>query len=484
MNFYAPNSAVANGTLTPIWQQGSATTAGSCSVSANATYFRRGESAPESTGALSATATYVHASTQASALAEAGLFGVATKQHAIRSAVSAKATITAFVRRDVTASADIAATAVIVVIPANIIADSTASGAAQVSASATRTQNAAVLHAESIATAGVVVQESIGCSVLIDAKANIYADSGVNGVFTAFASPTGTALVSTLPVDPTVLKTLAVDSAAAPSTAELAADGTLITSAVSAVVGTANLVLGTASIQPTAVVDDMDCTAIVSAEATRSQFAQATAIGSAATTSKALQKFQVFSTLVGTVNITDNVFRRTPAQAATEASAEVPVVGTRVVLPSADTESTSEIAAVQYLYTTFGDATAAPTAQVTASSVRGVKGDAAASATASTSAVGAAFKVAESAISVSAEATSQGLRIANVSSTLSGYGVSTAQGGVVRLAYSDISGIASIDADSVSNPASIDPQERTFIKPPAQFDFQKVEQDFVFRRVA
>lgn len=484
MNFYAPNSAVVNGTLTPIWQQGSATAAGSCSVSASAVFLRRGQSAPKSTGALSATATYIHASAQASALAEAGLFGVAKKQHAISAGVSAKATVTAFVQRDVSASADISATAVLVVIPASLTANSTASGAAQVSASGTRTQNAAVLHAESIATAEVVVQESIGCAVLVDAKANIYADSGVNGVFTAFASPTGTALVSTLPVDPTVLKTLVVNSAAALSTAELAANGTLITSAASAFVGAANLAVSISSVQPTAFVDDIDCTAIVSAEATISRLAQATAIGSAFTTSKARQKFQVFSTLVGSAIVTEGGFKTILAQAATEASAEVPVDSTRIVLPAADIEAASEIVAAQYIYTTFGDAIAAPTAQVTASGVRNVIGGAAASATASTSADGTRFKVVTSSISASAEATSEGLRTAKASSTLTGSSVSTAQAGVLRVVYSAISGTASIYVDSVANPNSLDPPERTFIKPPAQFDFQKVEQDFVFRRVA
>lgn len=55
---------------------------------------------------------------------------------------------------------------------------------------------------------------------------------------------------------------------------------------------------------------------------------------------------------------------------------------------------------------------------------------------------------------------------------------------ILRFGESDIIGTAIVDADSVANAASIDPPERTFIRPPENTTFVRPAQEFTFRKLA
>lgn len=487
MNLYAPNSAVANGTSTPIWLQGNASVAASASVTSDANYIRSGVANPVGTASVTADCTYIH-QPDAAAPSASGLFGVATKTHAIAAAVGGSANIQAFVLRDAFAAASISATVEIVAIVADEIGAATVNATAEVTPVGTRIQpQGASAPAGTASIPAVAALARRETTVNLDVSAEVYANPNLNGVSVEFADVIGTTnivLSNSLVLN---TKLQAPGSLSILGAASSVPNATITQTARALPTSVALIVLAEPFIDNIALATlaasaEVAATATITTEAT----AQPVTATSHAT-SKALQRFSsediVLAASAEITAQTNTTFRPNinfPAQAQTTSSGVIVKVGIAAL------DADAEVPAVVSVRTTFATATGTAQPSLTVVATRVVKPDA--TATASSDIVpppAFIIKAGESDVAAASNVVPIGTRVVTspVAPDATAEVVDTGAF-VTRFGTGLASGVVTLFVDSVANPASLDPPERTFIKPPVQSDFVKLETEFVFRRAA
>lgn len=489
MNFYAPNSAVANGTSGQIWLQGAASVAASASLSASANFVRSGSASLSGAVTLSASCTYIH-KPDSTAPSVSGLFGVATKIHALAAAIGGSVNIQSFVLRDAFASANIDAEVSIVAIVADEIGASSVSATASVTATGTRIQpQGQSAPAGTMTVPAVASLATRKTTVLLDVSAEIYANPNVNGVSIEFATVTGTttiALSNTLVLN---TKTQVAGSLPILAQASSVPAGTVTQHAAALPTSVAAVVVAEPLIESTSVVQTLSGVAQVSATQTLTTLATATALASSAVQPvSARTRFNVqpitvqcSAVMVADLNnffrpevhydgvasvVSAGVVNKLPTST-TAASVNVVIDGDQVVrslVATADISGSSSVSVV-------GTAVKIATSTVTPS--------------AAVASAGFITKLASGVVTGASNVIPIGLRTVTSSAELEST-ASCVEEGSSRLVFGTgvVSGQLIIFADSVSNPASLDPPERTFIKPAVQSDFVKLETEFVFRRAA
>jgi len=489
MNFYAPNSAVANGTSGQIWLQGTASVASSATVTAAANFVRSGSASLSGAVTVDASCTYIH-QPDSTAPSVSGLFGVATKIHALSATVGGSVSIQSFVLRDAFGLANIDAEVSIIAIVADEIGASSISATASVTAAGTRIQPQGVsAPVGTMAVPDVTSLVTRKTTISIGVSAEIYANPNVNDVSIEFATVTGTttiALSNTL-----VLNTKTQVAGSLPILAEASAvpSGTVTQHANALPTSVAVIVVAEPLIKSVSISQVLSGTAQLSAAPTYTTFATATAVASSTVQPiNARTKFvaepitvQCSAVMVADLNnffrpevhydgvasvVSAGVVNKLPTST-TAASVNVVIDGDQVVrslVATADINGSSSVSVV---------GTVVKLSSAGVSSNASVSGD------------GVVSKIASVAVAGTSNVVPIGIRVVSSSAEVEST-ASCVELGSFRSISGDsvVSGQLIVFADSVSNPASFDPPERTFIKPAVQSDFIKLETEFVFRRAA
>lgn len=468
MNFSVANGAVANGASTSAYINAEATVSASVSIPAPVGEFLRFGTAAAAGGAsVVATGTHVLAATvTAAAVSECYADPTLTSQ--LQASVAANCSVTAFTLRDVYATADIDVAATVVAIAAEALGVATAAVSAAIVPTATRVQFGTAPAAGSVSIAAVESLRTAYVDAEVTATTSVYVESGVNGVYEAFGAATTAAVVSldALLTHRTTLAFCDLDNAAE---AAVVSGGTRIqhaTSAVSAATSMAATGRKLSDLTATAA-----CAVGVTAVATRAQPAEAATVTAGASVS--LQE----------ANVVYHARAQVVAAAAIVATYGAIRPGRATAVCAV---TVSAVQAVRKLVPTAAITVAGVSTAQAAQTVR--QGTATAGATAAASGTAVAYKMAQSNV-IDATAAFSGTPVRRAQTTAlvdTAAGCTIASSGAVRLVLPTVTAAVgvSIVADSVSNPESYDPPERTFIRPGVTFTFTRPEQQFEFSRPA
>lgn len=485
MNFYAPNSAVVNGTSTPIWLQGFASTTGSLNAAADANYIRSGVAAVEASATIVADCTYIH-KPDADAPSVSGLFGVATKTHALAADVGGAVNIQAFVLRDAFATAAIDLSADIVAIVADEIGAATANATAEVTPVGTRVQpQGASAPTGTASIPAVTALARRETTIDIDVSAAVYANPNVNGVSTETSAVTGSANIALSNSLVLNTKTQAAGSLPVLGTASSIPAGTVTQTAQALPTSVAVVLVAEPFIENIALTFATGSGAMT-AIPNRTTQSSAGMSSSSFASAQALQKYSAEPiTLSGTFEVTaqsNQTFRPTLNFHATLASASAGVI-VKVGVASIDADVV--IPDPDSVRTTFATCDVQVATSVSAAGTRVKSGAATSSCVAGLTALGTRSVFPDSTLATEASIIAEATRVA-IGSSDAAVTCEVVDLGAFRTTFGagDYVGTMTLFVDSVANPASVDPPERTFVKPFAQFDFQKIEQEFVFRRAA
>lgn len=524
--FYTPDGAAVNTAPESGLTQASANISGACSASSVGNYILLPTVTVPASGTVAPTAVRtVLPDSQSTGTTFWVPRGVKTH---LSSAVNFSSTgsVNAFVLRTIQVVSSVIATASLAAIPADALGESDASSVATVSSAATRVQfSTAASSASGSATATADVNRFVVAN--IDSSNTVYVTVGINGVFEAYAPVPCTA---SLAIDPVGLRI-------APALATVAASASSLANATQVQPGLAQP-LGVSS---TLIIDPFlsisPGVAITASGAMQSSSFITTFINSAisasvATTGRGSQTFQAFTDLQPNLStVVANVNTKFSSSAVIQGNTNNSANGVIIKVSEASMNASAGIVNDDTVTHQLTCTLSAPNAVVTAEARLAERGVANISApsgavlvearlaeqgqvTASSSAAllildnqllvtrfvqaqltpaatvsptGVIVKVANATVSgAGAVANVPGVltKLPNVEISTTGQVVLGDENFVfiVQFAESSVAGSGTVLADSVANIDSLDPAQRTFVRPPMTTNFVRPFQQFTFRR--
>lgn len=524
--FYTPDGAAVNTAPESGLTQASASISGACSASSVGNYVLLPSVSVPSSGAVSPVATRT-------VLPEGSPTGTTfwvprgVKTHLSTQAnFSSIGSVNAFVLRTIQVAAAIATTASLAAIPADQLGESDSSAIATVSPSATRVQSStAASSASGSATATADVNRQVVAN--ISSQNTVYVTVGINGVFEAYAPMPCSATVA---VDPVGLRTAPALSAIL-STATGSATGTIVQPGVGGSLGVSSTVVldPFLSISPGV---GITASGTVQTSPFINTSISSNISASVATTARGSQKFQASTDLqpnLSTVvaNINTKFFTTSVIQGNTNNTATGVIFKVSEANVSAQAGVVNDDTVTHQLTCTLS----APNAVVTAEARLAERGESNISAPSGTVLVEARLaeqgqgnissvgncevfddqllvtRFVEAQFTQAATVSTTGVLIKVANASVSGAGTVANVPGVltklpnveisstgqvvlgdenfvfiVQFAESSVSGSGTVLADSVANIESLDPDQRTFIRPPMTTNFVRPFQQFTFRR--
>jgi len=524
--FYTPDGAAVNTAPESGLTQASANISGACSASSVGNYIQLPTVAVPGSGAVAPTAIRtVLPDSQPTGTAFWVPRGVKTHL-STQANFSSIGRVNAFVLRTIQVAAAIATTASLAAIPADQLGESDSSAVATVSPTATRVQlSTANSSASGSATATADVNRQVVAN--ISSQNTVYVTVGINGVFEAYAPMPCSATVA---VDPVGLRTAPALSAIL-STATGSATGTLVQPGLSDSLGVSSTVIldPFLSISP-------GVTITASGTVQTSPFINtpisSNISASVVTTGRGSQTFQAatdlepnLSTIVA--SISTKFFTTSVIQGDTSNTATGVIFKVSEANVSAQAGVVNDDTVTHQLTCTLS----APNAVVTAEARLAERGESNISAPSGAVLVEARLaeqgqvavssagdcvvfddqllvtRFVEAQLTPAVTVSPAGVIVKVANATVSGAGaVANAPGFIIKVANSQISstgqvvlgdenfvfivqfaessvsGSGTVLADSVANIESLDPDQRTFIRPPMTTNFVRPFQQFTFRR--
>lgn len=524
--FYTPDGAAVNTAPESGLTQASANISGACSASSVGNYILLPTVTVPASGTIASTAVRtVLPDSQSTGTT----FWVprSVKTH-LSSAVNFSSTgsVNAFVLRTIQVVSSVIATASLAAIPADALGESDASSVATVSPTATRVQlSTANSSASGSATATADVNRFVVAN--IDSSNTVYVTVGINDVFEAYAPVPCTA---SLAIDPVGLRT-------APALATVAASASSLANATQVQPGLAQP-LGVSS---TLIIDPFLAispgVAITASGAMQSSSFITTFINSAisasvSTTGRGSQTFQAFTDLEPNLStIVANINTKFSSSAVIQGNTDNSATGVIIKVSEASMNASAGIVNDDTVTHQLTCTLSAPNAVVTAEARLAERGVANISAPSGTVLVEARLaeqgqvaissaggcvvfddqllvtRFVESQLTPAATVSPTGVRVKVANATVSGAGAAANVLGVltklpnveisptgqvvlgdgnfvfiVQFAESSVAGSGTVLADSVANIDSLDPAQRTFVRPPMTTNFVRPFQQFTFRR--
>lgn len=524
--FYTPDGAAVNTAPESGFTQASANISGACSASSVGNYIQLPTVAVPVSGTVAPTATRtVSPDSQPTGTTFWVPRGVKTHL-STQANFSSIGSVNAFVLRTIQVAAVIATTASLAAIPADQLGESDSSAIATVSPSATRVQlSTANSSASGSATATADVNRQVVAN--ISSQNTVYVTVGINGVFEAYAPMPCNATVA---VDPVGLRTAPALSAIL-STATGSATGTLIQPGLSDSLGVSSTVVldPFLSISPGV---EITASGTVQASPFINTPISSAISASVTTTGRGSQTFQAttdlepnLSTIVA--NISTKFFTTSVIQGNTNNTATGVIFKVSEANVSAQAGVVNDDTVTHQLTCTLS----APNAVVTAEARLAERGESNISAPSGTVLVEARLaeqgqgnissvgdcevfddqllvtRFVEAQFTQAATVSSTGVIVKVANASVSGAGTVANVPGVltklpnveisptgqvvlgdanfvfiVQFAESSVSGSGTVLADSVANIDSLDPAQRTFVRPPMTTNFVRPFQQFTFRR--
>lgn len=457
----------------------------SCSAAVNAVAIRQADAlAPVSSAA------YINADPTVTRYVSANFEGIgnlypqATHTHASYADLSGNASITAYVLRSVQAQAMAQGVAEIVAVVASTMGNAVVASGAEIAVTATRVQ-AARSNAEAYASVTLTVAPTVYRMVSATAtlgtasvrvEPSIWQIAYPYTLHSAYGDVTGTAsLIMTEQVSRMAQAVLECPALIA-GTATLRQPGSAVADANATLLNANPNIVAIPFVQ-------LAGNATVIAQAQRVVLPGAASDTTASVSASALQKHSAGSLVNASVEVVGTPTAIRYAQETLQGNATVTTSAVRVLQPVVALNGVASVAATA-LRTVAAGAALDASALLTTTAVRGL--------------------VAQASLATSAEAQANGLRYLMPVAALSGGASMAAQatyqfrGSASLTAQADLSAVAQrfvtatanvtasaeIFADTVTNPASYDPDERTFYRTAQIFEFVRPFQETEFRRAA
>ncbi len=477
MNLGAINRFGLNGSSSFALVLATASIVCSASVSAAATRGQDANAPVFSAAYVTATATYVHEGL-VNISGSANVYQTPTVQHAaVSQPITGTAEITAYVLRIVEGQVNITCTAEIVAVVASTQGQSTLSSGAEVTADATLIQPG-YSSPSGVASVTIVSEPVVTRYVkaAILGTANLYVEVGINHVYEAHAYPTGTASIIADPLN------LVMHGADVVCTASLSPTLTMTQNASALTAGNAVIVMAEPTVEqlpfvsvtatadvsallwvvktPTVAIDN-SCSIVASAS--QAHAASVSLTGTASVNAPIEMTNQIFAVFVGGAETYVEGVRNVMLECLIDASAEIYPDATREVLPTV---------------------TLGTVATIGANATRVLTPSAALTGAADLAVAMTTIKLGFVNLPGGATMTTNATRTAMGLVDLTGTAEITADMLLAKAGYVDILGTAEIFADTVTNPASYDPDNRTFRSPMREVDFARPFVETEFRRAA
>jgi len=461
MNLSPVNGALLNGGRL-IAVAASAAILASCAVNAVGTRIQDALAPSTSTGSFVAVPTHIHKADAQTFAGVGNLYPDAVQQKAATADFSTNAGIVAFVLRAASGSAFVSGTSNLLAIPASTLANSDVSASASVTADATKVQpGIAQIPGTAQITFDIepVVTRVVEAQVLAT-SAKLYAEPGVNDVYGAYADVSGFGY-ATVEVAGLVTRPA---QANLPNSATFAPNGTHVQNGRASPMAVSSLLVSS----PNIVIDIgglvlVGAQATISADALRVVTGAADSVGAATVTANTrVRHGSAASALTGVASLSGAGTATRPGVASAVGSATASATGLRVLVPQVDV-------ATQGVLNANALRTLSPTSAIFGLAVSFVAQPNTTIREAGASMPGSALL--DSVTQILREAESQ----------IAGQAVATATALRTASGAATVSGSSYIFADTITNPASIDPLERTFfrletanfVRPASTTDFRR-----------
>lgn len=524
--FYTPDGAAVNTAPESGLTQASANISGACSASSVGNYILLPTVAVPGSGAVAPTAIRtVLPDSQSTGTA----FWVprSVKTHlSTQVNFSSVGSVNAFVLRTIQVAATVATTASLAAIPADQLGVSNPSSVATVAPTATRVQLSTANSSASVsATATADVNRQVVAN--ISSQNTVYVTVGINDVFEAYAPVPCSATVA---VDPVGLRTAPATTAIL-STATGSATGTLIQPGLGEPLGVSSTVIldPFLSISPGVAIAS---SGTVQTSPFIISFINSSISASAVTTGRGSQTFQAATDLQPNLStIVANINTKFSTSSVIQGNTNNTATGVIFKVSEANVSAQAGVVNDDTVTHQLTCTLSAPNAVVTAEARLAERGEANVSAPSGTVLVEARLaeqgqvaissvgdcvvfddqllvtRFVEAQLTPAAVVSSIGVRVKVANASVSGANTVANVPGVltklpnveisptgqvvlgdgnfifiVQFAESSVSGSGTVLADSVANIESLDPDQRTFIRPPMTTNFVRPFQQFTFRR--
>jgi hypothetical protein len=491
MNFFVPNGAVANGASAPIYISAEASISVTVGLTlANIGFVVTGSAAVSGAVEITAQQTFTHGPL-ATITPAGGLYATAWKKHAVSADLDSTVTISAFILRDTYGAADIEVSCGIVAIPSEEIGDSDIEpvGVA-ITADATLTQHPTASPSGAVAIPAVEGDRTATSTVGIVVTANVYAESGVDTIYDSFATINVAASVTTdnsLVLNYKTITAIIVIDAVGISVADSTRTQVALSTPAAAVTFTVDPLLSSL-LDP----DDVVCSVAMTATPTRTTYTTATGSSSVIfNMSEAKMRREAQADAAMSLESTADMYVTQYSSSPIGGSSSVTLTEATITQAGVSTLAvTLDVTNTITTRTTVATGITAPfSAVVVPIATRVLPVTSTLSVAGSATATSERMLIAEAdPATVTVSTTSTAVRTLSTTSLVDNSATCTIAGsGAVYLQVfptTILSGSLAVDTLEVVNAESVDPPERTFIRPPYTSELVRPVQEFVFRRAA